>query len=188
MSKLAEIVNQVLSFWFDGDIRVNYKTKWFPSGNPELQHEADMLVNSLFSDILTSAMDENTHEEWLKLGLMGEVALIIVLDQFSRHIFRLLNLPPIATERAIADKLALRVADRLHIRDGESLHSKLTVPQYIFSVMPFRHSATTERLKNVLQSVENREAMINEDIELINRFRKQTTRRLQHLEDRAKVI
>jgi Bacterial protein of unknown function (DUF924) len=77
----------VLQFWFGGDMHTNYKTKWFPDGSAETQRKADETVSALFGSLFTSAVSGEL-VDWNK-GLRSTVALIVVLDQFSRHIYRL---------------------------------------------------------------------------------------------------
>ena len=175
----------VLDFWFGGDMKLNYKTKWFPSGNDTLQHEADLLIQSKFGYIFNEAINQRL-DHWLNINSKSKLAMIIILDQFSRHIFRLQELSSDNEQRQLADKLALNIAETLISTDSNWFES-FTVSQHVFALMPFRHNATKDRLINVLDSINNRELIESESIELMNKFRKQTTRRLQHLEDRMKV-
>jgi Bacterial protein of unknown function (DUF924) len=78
---------EVLQFWFGGDMHTNYKTKWFPDGSAETQRKADETVSALFGTLFTSAVNGEL-ADWKK-GLRSTVALIVILDQFSRHIYRL---------------------------------------------------------------------------------------------------
>lgn len=78
---------EVLQFWFGGDMQTNYKTKWFPDGSVETQRKADETVSTLFGSLFISAVNGEL-SDWRK-GLRSTVALIVVLDQFSRHIYRL---------------------------------------------------------------------------------------------------
>lgn len=106
-----------------------------------------------------------------------------MLDQFARHIHRFEEVPVEDPRRLLADQLALRLSEELMQHSQWNIH--LTVPQHIFALMPLRHSSTIGRLKEALQSVDQRERRERESMDLINKFRKQTVRRLQTLEDRA---
>ena len=118
----AASFQQVLDFWFAGDQRDNYRTKWFPGSGPP-QKAIDAEIHKLFSATLEAALAG-------KLAAWGEhksstTALIVVLDQFSRHIYRHLSVPAEASERHAADALALSVARRLvlvseHEEKGEA--------------------------------------------------------------------
>lgn len=73
-------VRRVLSFWFDGDVNENYKTKWFPSSNKDIQQHADRTIRDQFKDLLDNALND-------ELGPWGQsikaiLAKIIILGSF----------------------------------------------------------------------------------------------------------
>ena len=41
---------EVLHFWFGGDTKVNYKTKWFPDGSSDTQKRADEIISKKFGE------------------------------------------------------------------------------------------------------------------------------------------
>lgn len=176
-----ESADKVLHFWFDGDLRENYKSKWFPTGSLEVQKQTDHVIRKKFSTIFDKALTKKL-ESW-KAQPRSKVALIVVLDQFSRHLYR--NLPNDAPERCEADKVALETTESFIKDDGWD--KTLSLPEFIFSLMPLRHSATVERLKYVMTLLDRRESSIEQQTDLLIKFRKQTARRLQHLQDRAKT-
>lgn len=178
-----EAVGDVLAFWFDGDVELNYKNKWFVTGSREMQAELDRTISERYGALLNAAMKMEL-ESWRETQ-EGKIALIVVLDQFSRHIFRHQQLPPDAEERRICDQHALSIAEEL--TSSSSWHVPLSVSEFVFSLMPYRHSATLQRLENVLQCIDAREAVEAKYADLLSKFRKQTTRRLQLLQDRATV-
>ncbi len=53
--------------------------------------------------------------------------------------------------------------------------------------MPFRHQSELSTYEFVMRLIEKKEQMNLKSNELLQRFRKQTLRRLQHLQDRALV-
>jgi uncharacterized protein (DUF924 family) len=181
-------LQHVLQYWFEGDLSVNYKTKWFPSGSLSLQAEADAKVHALFKTYLDAALSgayEQILTEESDAPYFKHLAVIVILDQFSRHIYRFQDLPADAPERKQTDYQALGISESLLAKDGWDY--KFSVSQHVFALMPYRHSATRQRLYDVLKCVDLRESKEKEMMELIERFRKQTIRRLQHLEDRDKV-
>jgi len=179
-----ESVRSVLSHWFDGDQQVNYKTKWFPEGSTGLQAIADNEVNTRFGQLFEDALGKKLHH-W-QSTTKSCVALILVLDQFSRHICRLHGKAAMENKQKLADQLALEIAQKLHT--AEEITLGLSIPEYVFSLMPLRHTATVDHLSHVLACLEKKERVEEKSMELLNRFRKQTTRRLQHLQDREKVL
>ncbi len=180
----VEKINNVFSYWFEGDQQVNYRTKWFPEGSSEIQSKADNEVNKLFFTYLTDAMDRKL-DHWEK-NTKSCVALIIILDQLSRHIFRLQEILPGAPERVQADGLALGISKRFHSNPLITLN--LPMAEYVFSLMPMRHTATVEHLTFILSNLKEKENIESKSMELLSKFRKQTVRRLQHLQDREKVF
>eukprot|EP01038_Epipyxis_sp_PR26KG_P013394 gene13394-17960_t len=192
MNNFDEIDNQqdfiksVKRYWFDGDQKINYKTKWFPDVENGQQEKTDNEIASQFGNLLNTGLvgglnDWNTTTE-------GCVSLIIVLDQFSRHIFRLEEKLGISTtdRRIQADSRALEVSQLLFSNyKANALH--LPMSQFIFSLMPYRHAPNVNRLEFVLECLKEKEIIESNANELLLRFRKQTVRRLQHLQDRAKL-
>ena len=164
---------------------MNYKTKWFPGGNENAEELVDEEVFRMFGDLLMAALDRRL-QHWREETTRSCVALVVVVDQFSRHIFRHRRLSLEDPERTRADSYALEVATGLTLLPNWSLN--LSMAEYVFSLMPFRHSATIEHLKMVMASIEEKGISEIWNNELLNRFRKQTIRRMQHLQDRAKVI
>lgn len=176
-------VQEVLDFWFGGDQQVNYRTKWFPEGSSALQAAIDTEIFQRFNDLLEAAI-EGELKAWESAN-NSTVALIIVLDQFSRHIYRYRLLPAGCDERVNTDKLALTIANKFH--EIPNLVLQLPTAEYIFSMMPLRHSPSIGNLEFILARLTEKENSNTKALELLERFRKQTTRRLQHLQDRAKV-
>lgn len=175
-------IESVRRYWFDEDQTVNYKTKWFPDGSSGLQATADQEVHSRFGALFEEALSGKLNH-WQQ-SMKGCVALIVVLDQFSRHICRLKGKEISKAEQIAADEQALDMAKRFHERENVL---NLSMPEYVFSLMPLRHTATVDHLSYVLKCLECKESVEAKSVELLNRFRKQTIRRLQHLQDRKKV-
>ena len=137
-----EEVNRVLSYWFDGDSAVNYKTKWFPSSSETLQKDADVSINNkfgtLFHSVVSDAPKLPVEYDYWKQDKHACLALIVVVDQFSRHIYRLHELPSDAFERNNADLLALNLATSIVENYPDWLYQEYSISQFVFALMPFR--------------------------------------------------
>ena len=191
---LVHLCPSILEFWFGGDERAKYRGRWFPGGDESSERRVDEEVCDRFGGSLDalaqlewpSGVDELLHDAVGATPIPREwyMALIVLSDQFSRHVYRLRGLPLQDPQRQHADAIALRVADRLTARDAWD--QGLSMSQYVFALMPYRHSANVSRLETVLCLIERRETLETWSGELLSRFRKQTVRRLQHLQDRAK--
>lgn len=112
--------SEVLKFWFE---EIDAKNWW--SKDPSF----DQLIRDRFSDVHVAANRCETYT-W-RATAAGRLAEIIVLDQFSRNMFR--DQPGAFA----SDPLALALAQAA-IADGADL--ELTSPQRAFMYMPFMHS------------------------------------------------
>jgi tRNA(Ile)-lysidine synthase TilS/MesJ len=104
-------------------------------------------------------------------------ALILLLDQFPRHIHR-------------GDRKSIEATDRRALEQCEELvkrgwHRRLTLPELVFALMPLRHSPTPERLRTVLSALDERAAVCAAETALLEKFRGATQTRLLHLEGAA---
>jgi uncharacterized protein (DUF924 family) len=112
-------VGEVLRYWFD---EVG-ETHWFDA-HPELDAQIQARFLGLHRQLASGELPDLSTARVL-------LATVIVLDQFSRNLFR-------GTARAYAaDPLARQFADKA-VRDGYDL--KLTIPERQFLYMPFQHS------------------------------------------------
>ena len=76
----------VLQFWFGGDTRQQYTSLWFAPHHSAQQRAADATITERFGATLAAA-ERGELEGWRSSGA-GLVALIVVLDQFTRHVYR----------------------------------------------------------------------------------------------------
>lgn len=112
--------NNVLSFWFDD---IEPSSWWLKSD------DFDALINSKFLTVHTRANNGELYQ-W-RSSAAGRLAEIIVLDQFSRNIFR-------DTPRSFSsDSMALALAQETI---AQGLHHNLTPIQRSFLYMPYMHS------------------------------------------------
>jgi uncharacterized protein (DUF924 family) len=115
---------EVLSFWFGDSGALQVRDEWFRKSE-----EFDDSVRSRFADAIERAL-ANELDAWTATA-GGTLALILVLDQFTRNAFR-------DTARAFAgDALALAHARRLVYRGRDR---DLKPIQRWFVYMPFEHS------------------------------------------------
>lgn len=121
----------VLDYWIGaarddaGAIGDKHKL-WF--GKSE---QTDAEIRQRFSELLEEVSHVPFADDWATRGPRERLAAIIVLDQFSRNLFR-------ESARAFEqDALALRLA-----RDGIALEDDRTLsePERVFFYLPFEHS------------------------------------------------
>ncbi len=115
---------QVLTFWFDE----LSESQWFAKSD-----KLDDDIRTRFGSVHRQAMAGNL-DHWAEDDA-GALALVIVLDQFSRNIYR-------DTPQAFAaDDKALRIADSL-VQSGRD--KNLSDAQRSFLYMPYMHSEDPE--------------------------------------------
>ena len=151
-------------------IKRQYSALWFPSSSSGAQAEADSLVADKFKDLLNEAERGVLRDSWSTHPL-SLCALIIVLDQFSRHVYR--N----AVRPAENDAEALALANLMLQRQW---HLELPVPLAVFSLMPLRHTPTIPRLERVVREIESRGARLQSAQHLLEKFRRATASRSGH--------
>lgn len=152
-----KLASEVLTFWFD-DIE---HSSWFRK-DPEF----DRNLEHRFGEVLKQAK-EGRFDHWHRTAT-GSLALIVVLDQFSRNIHRESPLAFAADTKAL--QLALD-----GIRKGYD--KELTLEQRSFYYLPLRHAEDIEMQKlGLAKTREINEAGYGTDkyalnhLELIERF------------------
>jgi uncharacterized protein (DUF924 family) len=114
---------QVLDFWFGSEDRVD--PRWFNGGLA-----FDALITTTHAALLEEALAGRL-SHWPDAGADAAVALVIVLDQFTRNAFR-------GTPRAFAgDAQALALAQALVASGAER---SLPPLRRWFACMPFEHA------------------------------------------------
>jgi uncharacterized protein (DUF924 family) len=85
------------------------------------------------------------------------VCLIVVLDQFSRHVNRRRREPPGSAPQAAADAAALSAAEALLAAGWEA---RLSVPEHIFALMPLRHTAQLPQLERAMAQARGKRPLL----------------------------
>jgi len=123
--------DDIINFWFKDDTR----RLWWAKSD-----EFDQLINQKFAQIHNAASyGELSH--W-RIDSMGRLAEIIILDQFSRNLFR-------DSGHAFAqDAQALTLAQEAV---AQQLDQSLTPEQRIFLYMPYMHSESSHIHQQAVQ-------------------------------------
>jgi uncharacterized protein (DUF924 family) len=127
-------IEQVLDFWFgacdaDGALDRAKQKMWFSDGRI---YDTD--IRKRFGKLHRRAVRGGLDAEWAAAP-RGRIALIVVLDQFSRHIHR-------GTATAFAQD---RAAQRLAVAGVEEGADRALIPaQRAFFYLPFEHAEDLE--------------------------------------------
>jgi uncharacterized protein (DUF924 family) len=132
-------IKEVLKFWFGSPEDPNYlSSKSFWYGSTE---EDDQIVRKALADDYQKARN-GEFDHWIEAGGDGALALIILLDQVPRNIFR--NTP----EAYATDSKALEFA-KIAVDKGWDKGMPNIQRRYIYS--PFNHSENLEIQKRSVQ-------------------------------------
>ncbi|MBT0959917.1 DUF924 family protein [Denitromonas iodatirespirans] len=127
MAPLPDTAREILDFWFGAPGSAEHgqqRALWF-----EKRDSTDAAIRSRFAAVVEQALAGGL-ADW-DASAHGALARILLLDQFTRNIFR-------NTPRAFAgDALALAAADALIARGGDNT---LMPVERIFAYLPFEHA------------------------------------------------
>lgn len=137
---MRETKNDVLNFWFDELA----PQQWFQQSD-----EVDEMIKERFGAVHEMAVD-GACDDWAS-DVDGALALIIILDQFPRHMFRG------SAQSFASDKKALLVAKEAISKGFDQV---LNPTKRGFMYLPFQHS---EVLTDQRRSVELYAAMKDEN-------------------------
>lgn len=126
-------VNRILDFWF-GDIdergipNEEYRKRWWVK-----DPRTDELIKDMFKDEIKDVISR--YSENIELTPRQSLAIIIMLDQFSRNIYR--DLPEAFSFDDIALGIALKGIE-------EGIDKKLLPMERVFYYMPLMHCEDSE--------------------------------------------
>lgn len=127
-------ITEINNYWFRGSL--DYQ-RWFMSGK-----KYDKEIKDKFQDVLKQAEQGNL-EHWANT-IDGFVAYIILLDQFSRQIYR-------DSHKAYQNDNKAMKFTRKHII---KYIDDLTAVQVLFALMPFEHSENIQDQKDGIKTLE----------------------------------
>jgi len=132
---------------------------WFKETEPRKRFIKDLKFDQLIKDRfwITHQQASNCELSHWRSAIDGRLAEIIVLDQFSRNLFR--DKP----EAFASDSLALALAQEAI---ATNQHSHLTLEQRAFLYMPFMHSESKVIHEKAVQLFSEKGLEYNLDYEL----------------------
>jgi uncharacterized protein (DUF924 family) len=156
----------ILDFWFPDD---EYHVWWFKS-NEKLDNQ----IHNQYYQLITNTFDNFDLEKYNGYSIQKLIQDIIILDQFSRNINRILNNINISEFTNKAIQLS-----------NLWIHNKYYLSQPIkwtvFAFLPIRHSKDSQLIKkliDILDEMELKDSSISSD-KIYQKFKLHTIRQLK---------
>jgi tRNA(Ile)-lysidine synthetase-like protein len=195
-----QLITHVLYYWFGqyASIPEALKNLWMVSAHStEKVLVVDEDIYEEFGNLLKelSREDSARYDEWCNdtelYGYRGKLAAVVVLDQMSRHVHRHLKArhrtDAALPEQSQLDYLAFKTSTLLVRQHADEFHAgMIPTPQFIFGVMPYRHSSTIETVSFVQGQIAIMTELVDDYDGMVKRFRKATNRRMALLQDEAR--
>ncbi len=152
---------QVIRYWFSPDM-LHFRPQWFDGS-------IDEDIRDRFSD-LHSMVENGEYEDW-KDKTHGKLAYIIVLDQFTRNLYR-------NDDFRRNDKKVLELVEDM-LSKREDLNYTHFV-QRMFILLPLRHSKVSNKIRKVLELLEEYKTVFitSLDLQYLEKFKMATIRDL----------
>lgn len=167
MADVTEITPaDVVAFWLAdaGDspaAAAAQAERWYEGGR-ELDQEVRERFGRLLMRLSANSPAAQTQRERWEQSAEGALALVILLDQFSRHCFR--GKAGAFANDALAFKVAERALDAGH-------DAALSIPAKLFLQHPFHHSESIAAQRRYVEfTTELAETVPEEWVEFVNRF------------------
>ena len=139
-------------------------------------------MSARFAPTLAAA-ESGALDAWSDTSPESAVALVLVLDQFSRHVHR--HAPDRDARVAAADARAVLVTERCVSRGWDRV---VPAPHQVFLLMPYRHTqSSVDRLREAMRALDERVDADAKRADLVAKFRRTTLRCLQDLEGKQHV-
>jgi uncharacterized protein (DUF924 family) len=161
-------IKSILNFWFPND---NFNKFWFnKSVDNKIYEEYYTLLNEIYKKLIE--IDDSNSEKLEEIEYEELLALIILLDQFSRNINRLvpINLVNFTTE---ARKLSNICINKNYILDKKMSH-------ICFILMPLRH---LNKINDYYIIIELLDHVKDNQNEIFYKFKNETMQKLDLLKN-----
>jgi uncharacterized protein (DUF924 family) len=152
-------MDTVLTFWFPND---DYNLWWFKSNDI-----LDKQIYDIYYNLMVKTFNDFNIENYVDKSSDKLVATIILLDQFSRNINRIINIDlKEYTEKAY-------LLSQLWINKQYYLNQPIN--KTVFALLPIRHIGKQNDLINII-SILNQIENVNSKNEIFNKFKLHTIR------------
>lgn len=145
MANRAQDIERILAFWFDGP----GKGKHYWAGGPEQQKKLDDQISQEFGTLIEAAAEGSLTAEWSQ-SAKGSLALILLLDQWSRNVYR--DTPKAFAQDPLAQQVCLEgMAQSQHMEFSDEPTDETGSSKRQMFLIPLYHSESVELLEKGLE-------------------------------------
>ena len=137
----------IIKFWFKTD-RLHFRHEWFDGS-------IDGEIKEQFSE-LHSNVENGDYDSW-KSSKYGKLAYIIVLDQFTRNLYR-------TGDFRRNDKKVLELVEDMLSKREDLVYNYFL--ERMFILLPLRHSKTSKNIRRVLELLEEYKSEFDIEVEM----------------------
>ena len=156
-------MDTVLTFWFPNN---EYNIWWFKSNE-----KLDKLIHNLYFELMVDTYNEFNIKNYVDKSPDDLVANIILLDQFSRNINRIININ--------VEEYTQKAYQLSQIWIDKQYYLNQPINKTVFALLPIRHIKKQNDLINII-SILNQIENVNSKNEIFNKFKLHTIRQLNN--------
>jgi len=157
-------MDTVLTFWFPNN---NYNIWWFKSNEI-----LDKQIYDIYYDLMVKTFNDFNIENYVDKSPDELIATIILLDQFSRNINRIINID--------VKEYTQKAYQLSQIWIDKQYYLNQSINKTVFALLPMRHIGKQNDLINII-SILNQIENNNSKNEIFNKFKLHTIRQLNIL-------
>jgi uncharacterized protein (DUF924 family) len=152
-------MDTVLTFWFPND---NYNLWWFKSNK-----DIDKQIYDIYYDLMVKTFNDFNIDNYFDNSPDKLITAIILLDQFSRNINRIINID--------VKEYTQKAYQLSQIWIDKQYYLNQLINKTVFALLPMRHIGKQNDLINII-SILNQIENNNSKNEIFNKFKLHTIR------------
>lgn len=156
-------MDTVLTFWFPND---NYNLWWFKSNK-----DIDKQIYDIYYDLMVKTFNDFNIDNYFDNSPDKLITAIILLDQFSRNINRIINID--------VKEYTQKAYQLSQIWIDKQYYLNQPINKTVFALLPMRHIGKQNDLINII-SILNQIENNNSKNEIFNKFKLHTIRQLNN--------
>ena len=167
----TDVINEIFTFWFPND---NYNNFWF-----DKNLDFDSTIKSKYFTLLKNIFIQIKNYDLFGMTSDELIAIIIILDQFSRNIERtIIESESDLLSSQIIHEMTEEAKRLSNYWISRKYYLTESINKIVFALMPLRHLNKIHDYKIIIQILEEIKDKYSSTI-LYNKFKNQTIKRLE---------